>query len=195
MSERWKWCFDFRNVSNQQNGNLRVFWLNDLWKVKLWTVLVHSEGTQYHSNGSGHWLWHFWGMCNDIMTGLVWDNHTPVIVMTYDSGLRQTNDSCHEHESVCSRLVGFNLKIRKAPVHNIAWAWWRVSKWEPQGLQVFRKDGCYFYFISSTWISQISPKKSLVVFEVWGIQDFPDSKNWLVIPLTIGFQEPMRGQF
>ena len=195
MSERWKKFFWFSKC--QQSAKLELESISVLIKWLVKSETMNGLGAQWGDTIPflWLWLWHFWGMCNDIMTGLVWDNHSPVIVMAYDSGLSQTNDSCHEHESVCSRLVGFNLKIRKAPVHNIAWAWWRVSKWEPQGLQVFRKDGCYFYFISSTWISQVSLKKSLVVFEVWGIQDFPDSKNWLVIPLTIGFQEPMRGQF
>ena len=51
-----------------------------------------------------------------------------------------------------------------------------VSQWEPQGLQVVRKDGCYFYY-NSTLISQVRLKKSPVVFEVRGIPNFPDSKN------------------
>ena len=40
-----------------------------------------------------------------------------------------------------------------------------MLQWGPQGLQVVRKDGCYFYY-NSALISQVSWKKSLVVFEV-----------------------------
>ena len=107
----------FRFSKCQQSAKLELESISVLIKWLVKSETMNGLGAQWGDTIPFQWLWlwHFWGMCNDIMTGLVWDNHSPVIVMTYDSGLSQTNDSCHEHQSVCSRLVGFNLKIRKAP--------------------------------------------------------------------------------